>query len=92
VVGVVAHSPGVLLGTTESEGHASSAAVAVSGVVGCKVDARFGPVFPGDLLVSSPTPGHAMRAVAPLPGTVVGKALEEVTSGAKAIRVLVMLR
>ncbi len=91
-VGVVAHSPGVLLGASESEGHAYRAAVAVSGVVGCKVDARFGPVYPGDLLVTSPTLGHAMRADAPLPGTVVGKALEEVTSGTATIRVLVMLR
>jgi hypothetical protein len=49
-------------------------------------------VYPGDLLVASPTPGHAMRGDAPLPGTVIGKALEELTSGSAAISVLVMLR
>ena len=44
--------------------------VAFSGVVQCKVDANYGLVWPGDLLVTSPTPGHAMRDEAPLPGTV----------------------
>jgi hypothetical protein len=92
VVGVVADSPGVLLGSADSGAQPSRAAVALSGVASCKVDASFGPVYPGDLLVTSPNPGHAMRGDAPLPGTVVGKALEEATSGTGTIRVLVMLR
>lgn len=69
-----------------------SAPVALSGIARCKVDASFGAIAPGDLLVSAPTPGHAMRDVAPLPGTVVGKALEPLTAGQGVIRVLVMLR
>jgi hypothetical protein len=56
------------------------------------VDASFGAIAPGDLLVSAPTPGHAMREAAPLPGTVVGKALEPLAAGQGIIRVLVMLR
>jgi hypothetical protein len=92
VVGVVADSPGVLLGAAGSHGHANRAAVALSGVAACKVDASYGPVYPGDLLVTSPTAGHAMRGDAPLPGTVLGKALEEVPSGTATIPVLVMLR
>ena len=68
------------------------AAVAFAGVVTCKVDADYGAVWPGDLLVTSPTPGHAMRADAPLPGTVLGKALEPLEEGVGAIKVLVMLR
>jgi len=66
--------------------------VAFSGVVLCKVDASYGSVWPGDLLVTSPTPGHAMRDEAPLPGTVLGKALEALEEGTGTIRVLVMLR
>ena len=68
------------------------APVAFSGVVRCKVDAGFGAIWPGDLLVTSPTPGHAMRADAPLPGTMLGKALEPLEEGVGTIRVLVMLR
>jgi hypothetical protein len=67
-------------------------AVALAGVVSCRVDANYGAVWPGDLLVSSPTPGHAMRADAPLPGTMLGKALEPLQEGVGAIKVLVMLR
>jgi hypothetical protein len=73
-------------------GLALRAPVAFSGVVLCKVDAAYGSVWPGDLLVTSATPGHAMRAEAPLPGTVLGKALEALEEGTGTIRVLVMLR
>jgi hypothetical protein len=68
------------------------APVAVSGIVTCKVDAGFGPILPGDLLTTSPTPGHAMLAYEPLPGTILGKALEPLDGGTGSIRVLVMLR
>jgi hypothetical protein len=90
VVGVVAHDSGVLLGVTD-EGN-GSAPVAFSGIVRCKVDAAYGAVWPGDLLVSSPTPGHAQKMDAPLPGTVVAKALEPLGEGTGMIRVVVMLR
>jgi len=68
------------------------AAVGLAGVVTCNVDAAYGAVWPGDLLVTSPTPGHAMRAEAPLPGTMLGKALEPLQEGVGTIKVLVMLR
>jgi hypothetical protein len=90
VVGVVVGEAGVALGARQTEG--SSAPVALSGIARCKVDASFGAIVPGDLLVSAPTPGHAMRDAAPLPGTVVGKALEPLAVGQGVIRVLVMLR
>ena len=57
-----------------------------------KVDATYGAVSPGDLLVASPNPGYAMRAVAPAPGTVIGKALGELSSGTGVIAVLVTLQ
>jgi len=71
---------------------AAQVPVATSGIVPCKVDAGFGPIRRGDLLVASPNPGHAMRAVESTPGTVLGKALEPMASGTGLIRVLVMLR
>jgi hypothetical protein len=66
--------------------------VSTSGIVSCKVDATYGPVREGDLLVASPTPGHAMRVENPAQGTVIGKALEPLPNGTGLIKVLVMLR
>lgn len=45
----------------------------------------------GDLLTTSPTAGHAMRARDALPGTVFGKALESLDVGTGLVRMLVML-
>ncbi len=66
--------------------------VAVAGIVPCRVDAGYAPVLPGDLLVASATPGHAMRAADPLPGTVVAKALAPLPEGEGTIPVLLTLR
>lgn len=66
--------------------------VAFSGIVQCKVDAGYGPVRIGDLLTTSPTAGHAMRAMEALPGTILGKALEPLEVGTGLIKVLVMPR
>jgi type VI secretion system secreted protein VgrG len=68
------------------------APVALSGTVLCKVDAGYGAIVPGDLLTTSATTGHAMRADDPVPGTIVGKALEPLADGTGTIKVLVMLR
>lgn len=56
-----------------------------------KVDATYGAIQPGDLLVSSPTPGHAMRSENPKPGTIIGKAVGSLTEGQGVIPVLVTL-
>jgi hypothetical protein len=66
--------------------------LAVVGIVPCKVSAENGAINPGDLLVTSSTPGHAMRDEDPRTGTVVGKALEPLASGTGLIRVLVTLQ
>jgi len=66
--------------------------VAMASVVEARVDAGYGAILAGDLLVSSPTPGAAMLGTAPEPGTILGKALEPFDSGVGTIRVLVMLR
>jgi hypothetical protein len=89
VVGVATSRPALLAGARlRGEG----AAVVVAGMTVVKVDATWGPIHRGDLLVSSPTRGHAMRADDPPAGTVIGKALEAFEGGTGTIRVLVMLR
>lgn len=57
-----------------------------------KVDAAYGSIQPGDLLVSSPTPGHARRADNPAVGTVIGKALDSLDEGKGVIAVMVTLQ
>jgi hypothetical protein len=76
----------------EARFHSTKAPVAFTGIVTCKVDASYGAVQVGDLLTTSPTRGHAMLADRPSPGTVLGKALEPLSSGTGLIKVLVMLR
>lgn len=65
--------------------------LAIVGIVPCKVSAENGPISPGDLLVTSSIPGHAMRDENPKVGTVLGKALEPLTSSTGVIKVLVSL-
>ena len=96
VAGVVSAKPGVLLG---AEGP-SKAKIAHSGRVRVKVDASHGPISVGDLLVTSPTPGHAMRSepvniggvAIHRPGTLIGKALEPLHEGHEEILVLLTLQ
>jgi hypothetical protein len=65
----------------------------MTGTTLVKVDASYGAIRPGDLLISSSTAGHAMRAEDPAAqGTVLGKALEPLASGRGLIRMLVMAR
>ncbi|MBN1535717.1 MAG: hypothetical protein JW908_03210 [Anaerolineales bacterium] len=54
-----------------------------------KVDASFGAINPGDLLVASSNPGYAMVSHDPKVGTVIGKALESLDSGTGTIAVLI---
>ena len=96
VAGVVSSRPGILLG----EAGENKVKVAHSGRVRVKVDARYGPVAVGDLLVTSPTEGHAMRSTpldfggTPLhrPGTLLGKALEPLEKGQGEILVILVLQ
>jgi hypothetical protein len=96
VAGVISAQPGVVLG----EAGAGKVLVAQSGRVRVRVDASFGAIRQGDLLVSSPTPGHAMKS-RPVevgtvrmhrPGTILGKALEALPSGKGEILVLLTLQ
>jgi hypothetical protein len=96
VVGVYSAAPGFLGGRPVSDKQVSGVPVVILGVVSCKVSAESGPIRPGDLLVTSSTPGHAMRADrdSASPGTVLGKALEslDASQGTGVILVLVTLQ
>ena len=99
VAGIVSTAPGVSLGTNET-GNIGEKLIAVAGRVPCKVDASYAPIEPGDLLTTSDTPGHAMKAQPVViggieiyrPGTTLGKALEPLDSGTGVIEVLVTLQ
>ena len=66
--------------------------LAVVGIVPCKVSSENGSIRPGDLLVTSSTPGHAMRDDNPTVGSVLGKALEILSGGTGVIKILVTLQ
>jgi hypothetical protein len=68
--------------------------VALSGRVYCKADAFFGAIEPGDLLTTSDTPGHAMKAVDSerFDGTIIGKAMSSLDKGKGLVLVLVNLQ
>jgi glyoxylate utilization-related uncharacterized protein len=90
VAGIVSSSPGMSLGVNE-DANEGEELIAVAGRVPCKVDATYAPIKPGDLLTTSATRGHAMKATTPQIGTILGKALEPLESGTGMIEVLVTL-
>ncbi len=94
VAGAISTNPGASLGAIDPAGTENTGPqLALAGRVPVKVSAENGAIRPGDLLVASSTPGHAMRAPAdPAPGTVIGKALDNLDSGTGIIKMLVMLR
>lgn len=89
VAGVVSSEPGLSLGQN-SVPDSSRALLALVGIVPVKVTNEGGPIQPGDLLVTSSTPGHAMRwpCPDPCPCSLVGKALEPMTDERGVILVL----
>jgi hypothetical protein len=69
------------------------APIGLLGKVYCKVDAKYGPIEVGDLLTTSPTVGHAMKADgAKAFGSVLGKALQPCRAGQGLIPVLIALQ
>lgn len=68
--------------------------LALLGKVYCKVDASYSSIEIGDLLTTSPTAGHAMKATNAVKafGCVIGKALRPLTSGQALIPILVTLQ
>jgi hypothetical protein len=98
VAGVYTTKAGVL--ARDEESNSRTAPIALLGVVPVKVTAENGPITPGDLLVTSSTPGYAMKASPVIVGGVeiyptgalLGKAMEELKDGHGVIKVLLSLR
>lgn len=96
VAGVISgageYRPGMILGRCESP--QQRVPIALIGKVFCKADAQFGAIQVGDLLTTSPTVGHAMKACDPSKafGAVIGKALRGLREGCGLIPVLVAPR
>ncbi|HEY6987010.1 MAG TPA: hypothetical protein VH369_01425 [Bryobacteraceae bacterium] len=96
VVGVVSgageYQPGIVLDKRESSG--IRVPIALVGKVFCKADARNSPIAVGDLLTTSATPGHAMKAgnSAQAFGAVIGKALQPLHAGLGLIPILIALQ
>jgi hypothetical protein len=98
VAGVVSGAggvkPGMLMGQAGTLADGKHP-VALTGRVYCYVDADAGgPVQPGDLITTSATPGHGMKASdhARAAGAIVGKAMTKLESGKGLVLVLVSLQ
>ncbi|MCL2506525.1 MAG: hypothetical protein FWF00_02390 [Endomicrobia bacterium] len=87
VAGVISTAPGVVLNSNE-KGYK----LALVGKVPVNVTNENGDIKRGDLIVTSSTPGCAMKGIDPKPGTVIGKALENSTGSKSTIMVLVNLQ
>jgi hypothetical protein len=96
VVGVVSgagsYQPGIVLDRQECSRPRKP--IALIGKVFCKVDAQYGAIEIGDLLTTSSTPGHSMKAADPVKafGSVIGKALSPLSEGKGLIPVLIALQ
>jgi hypothetical protein len=96
VAGVVSgagdYRPGLILGRDGS--YKDRAPIALVGRVFCKVDCQYGAIEVGDMLTTSPTPGHAMKVndVAHAFGAAIGKALGALKTGTGLIPILVTLQ
>jgi hypothetical protein len=96
VAGIYSTKPGLLATphTMDDKRISEEVPLAVVGIVPCKVTAQNGAIEEGDLLVTSPIPGYAMKGTdrSKMLGAVVGKALESLPKGTGVIQVLVTLQ
>ncbi|QEL82601.1 hypothetical protein DN407_29325 (plasmid) [Bacillus sp. JAS24-2] len=96
VAGVISgagnYKPGIILDKQQSQ--KKRLPIGLLGKVYCKVDAQYGAIEVGDLLTTSETPGHAMKAVdtQKVFGTVIGKALSGISNGTGLIPILIALQ
>ena len=92
VSGAGSYKPGIVL--DKQEANANRKPIALLGKVYCKVDAQYGSIEVGDLLTTSPSPGHAMKASDHLQafGAVIGKALRPLKDGQGLIPILIALQ
>jgi hypothetical protein len=83
-----------LPGATQVQPNGYASVVTLGSFKAVKVDARFGPIHAGDLLVASSHAGYAMKATDKMQafGAVIGKALGNLDSGTGLIPVMVTLK
>jgi hypothetical protein len=93
VAGVFSTKPAFLGGAGDGEDPAGKVPLALVGIVPVKASAENGPIRPGDRLVASATPGHAMRCSRDdADGAVIGKALSALDADTGKVRMIVMLQ
>lgn len=96
VAGVFSTKPGLVgrRATADRPDKKDEVPMAMMGIVPTKVCAENGAIAPGDLLVSSSTPGYAMKGTDRdrLTGAILGKALAPLASGSGVIEVLISLQ
>jgi hypothetical protein len=92
ISGAGGYKPGIVLDKQSSQSNRKP--VALLGKVYCKVDARHAPIRVGDLLTTSDTLGHAMKATnrRHSSGAVIGKALRALNDGQGLIPILIALQ
>jgi hypothetical protein len=96
VAGVISgagkYKPGIILGKQQSDNKRKP--ISLVGKVYCKVDAKSSAIQIGDLLTTSSTAGHAMKAEDPYKafGAVIGKAMGHIKQEKGMIPVLVALQ
>jgi len=92
VAGAAGHRPGIILGKRKTQCHRLP--IGLLGRVSCKVDADYTSISVGDLLTTSATPGHAMKATDPSQafGAVLGKAMAALAAGRGLLPILIALQ
>jgi len=80
------------IGVAQADSNDGEVELATARVLRVQADAGYGAIALGNPLTTSPTPGAAMRALDPAPGSTFGKALDPLDSGIAEIRVLWMPR
>jgi len=94
VVGIYSTKPGTVGRRQSGPKSPREVPMAMVGIVPTKVTAENGPIHRGDLLVTSSTPGYAMKGTdrSRMLGAVIGKALGNLDSGRGVIEVVVTLQ
>ncbi|MEW6743094.1 MAG: hypothetical protein AB1486_10070 [Planctomycetota bacterium] len=96
VAGVVSGAGGVKAGMTMSQQGELEGdhPIALAGRVYCWCDASFGAIRPGDLLTTSPTPGHAMKVTdhSRANGAILGKAMSSLSEKKGLVLAIVALQ
>ncbi|WP_263418060.1 hypothetical protein [Terriglobus albidus] len=94
VMGIYSTQPGLTGRRVGAPKTGEEVPMAMLGIVPTKVSAENGAIKPGDLLVTSSTPGYAMKATdrSRMIGALIGKALGHLDSGVGVIEVGIALQ